>query len=112
MGFRIEYWRLQPLALPVVWRHCACCRTSQAFLCNERFRVNAQKKVLDVWLLYRCSECAGVWKFPVLSRCRVTELDPAVRAAFERDDPDMVQRHACDLTRLRQQVMRVQLSEH
>lgn len=111
MGFRVEYWRLQPIELPVVWRHCAGCRGSRAFICSERFRSNAQKKVLDVWLLYRCSDCDGVWKYPIVSRRRVTDIDPGLRAAFESNDLGTVWRYAFDLAALRLHVARIELSE-
>jgi len=111
MGFRMECWRLQPLALPVVWRHCACCQTLRAFICSERFRINAQKKVLDVWLLYRCGCCEGVWKFPILARCRVGAIAPELRDAFERNDPALAWRYGFDVARLRPQVTRLEMSE-
>ena len=51
---------------------------ARAFVCSERFRVNAQKKSLDVWLNYRCDSCEDVWKFPLLERRPVSELGPAL----------------------------------
>lgn len=111
MGFRIESWRLQPMELPVVWRHCVQCQRLAAFICSERFRVNAQKKVLDVWLLYRCGSCDDTWKFPVFERRLVSALDPELRASFERDDVATVWRHAFDVSRLGTYVARVELGE-
>lgn len=111
MGFRVESWRLQPVELPVVWRHCAGCRGSRAFICSERFRSNVQKKVLDVWLLYRCSECDGAWKYPILSRRRMADIDPGLRTAFESNDLGTVWRCAFDLAALRLHVARIELSE-
>jgi hypothetical protein len=111
MGFRIEYWRLQPVELPVVWRHCAGCRGSRPFICSECFRSNAQKKVLDVWLLYRCSHCEGVWKYPIVSRRRLADIDPGLHAAFESNDLETVWRYAFDLAALRVHVARIELSE-
>lgn len=111
MAFRIEYWRLQPLELPVVWRHCAACGTLRAFSCSERFRANAQKKVLDVWLLYRCVDCEGVWKLPILERRRVSEIAPELRAAFENNDAATAWRYGLDVALLRPHVVRLEMSE-
>jgi hypothetical protein len=63
---------------------CASCSTARAFVCSERFRVNAQKKSLDVWLNYRCECCEDVWKFPLLERRSVSELGPALDAFAAR----------------------------
>jgi hypothetical protein len=111
MAFRTERWRVQPVALPVVWRHCTRCAQLQAFICSERFRINAQKKLLDVWLIYRCQRCEERWKCAVLSRQSVTAIEPERLAAFECNDAAMVQRHACDLARLQQHVARIEVSE-
>jgi hypothetical protein len=85
---------------------------SSAFVCSGRFRSNAQKKVLDVWLLYRCSHCAAVWKYPILSRRRVADIDPTLRLAFESNELSTAWRFAFDLAALRRsQVTRIELSE-
>jgi hypothetical protein len=70
MGSSSERWRIRPLELPRPWRDCASCASARAFVCSERFRVNAQKKALDVWLKYRCASCDDVWKFPLRKRVR------------------------------------------
>jgi hypothetical protein len=111
MGFRVEYWQLRPAELPVVRRHCAGCGESREFVCSERFRSNAQKKVLDIWLLYRCSHCAEVWKYPIVSRRRVSDFDPRLHAAFESNDSGTVWRYAFDLAALRLHATCIGLSE-
>ncbi len=52
-------WRVTPLQPPLVRRHCSRCAAARAFACSLKFRTNAQKKRLDVWLIYRCSACAA-----------------------------------------------------
>ncbi len=107
MGTRSERWLLKPLSCPRPIRHCPTCRDFRAFICSERFRVNAQKKVLAVWLHYRCSECGGAWKYPVLERQSVATIDAMAYEAYVRHDIHMVWRHAFDVGRLRTYVMHV-----
>lgn len=106
MGSSSERWRIHPLELPRPWRYCASCASAQAFVCSERFRVNAQKKSLDVWLNYRCTLCDDVWKFPLFERRSVSELGAALDG-FARHDPGAVWKYACDIARLRPHVIRV-----
>jgi hypothetical protein len=90
-----------PLAPPRLIRHCPGCRETKAFVCAESFRVNAQKKIVDVWLNYRCERCDEVWKAPVLERTAVSSIGTDQLDAFFRNDAALVRRHAFDVTRLR-----------
>jgi hypothetical protein len=107
MGSWSERWRIQPLELPRPWRYCASCATARVFVCSERFRVNANKKSLDVWLNYRCTSCENVWKFRVFERRTVSELGGALLDAFARHDRAAVWKYAFDVARLRPHVIEV-----
>jgi hypothetical protein len=106
MGSSSERWRIRPLELPRPWRYCASCASARAFVCSERFRVNAQKKSLDVWLNYRCASCDELWKFPLYERRCVSDLGAALDG-FARHDPAEVWKYAFDIARLRPHVIRV-----
>jgi hypothetical protein len=107
MGCWSERWRIWPLELPRPWRYCASCATARAFECSERFRVNANKKSLDVWLNYRCALCEDVWKFPLFERRTVCELGGAQLDAFARHDQALVWRYAFDVARLKLYAIKV-----
>lgn len=106
MGSRFERWRIRPLELPRPWRYCASCSTARAFVCSERFRVNANKKSLDVWLKYRCESCDDVWKFPLFERRSVSDLGAQLEG-FARHDLAAVWKYAFDVARLRPHVIKI-----
>lgn len=108
MDFRSERWSIRPQELPRPWRYCATCSMARAFVCSERFRVNANKKSLDVWLNYRCDSCEDVWKLPLFERCAVSKLGPALDD-FARHDRATVWKYAFDIPRLRPHVIRIDL---
>ena len=112
MGLRsgrpCERWFIRPLAPPRAWRYCPTCKGASEFVCSERFRVNAQKKTIDVWLNYRCGSCDSVWKAPVIERRPVSQLSAALLEAFARDDEATVWKYAFDVARLRSHVIRVE----
>jgi hypothetical protein len=64
-------------AYPRAWRRCARCDGTVAFDCAGRFRVNAHRKRLDVWLIYRCSACGSTWNRPVHERRTKAEIGAA-----------------------------------
>jgi len=86
-------WRIVPLDAPSVSRHCARCNRIRAFVSTHRFRLNAQGRRVDVWLLYECSECQTTWKREVFAR-RTPEEIGGDFALFERNDAGIALREA------------------
>lgn len=74
-------------------RHCPRCNLSRRFASSGKFRVNAQKKRIDVWLIFRCTVCDDRWNWPVHERRPVGALDPAELDALMRNDPALAARH-------------------
>jgi hypothetical protein len=55
-----------------------------------RFRINANGKLLDVWLLVRCVSCDQTSKVTVHERIPVRSLDSLQLHAFETNDPALI----------------------
>lgn len=68
-------WRIASAAVPRVLLHCPRCERDRFFASSGRFRVNAQKKRLDAWLIYGCAVCGRTWNFPVFERRQVRDVD-------------------------------------
>lgn len=94
-------WEIQILSPPPVYKSCARCGKKSAFLSSGRFRVNAHRKTLDVWLIYRCADCGAVWNAPVVSRAPRASLSPEALAAFQENDAACALRCAMDRAALR-----------
>jgi len=56
---------------------CPDCPAGSATTGGGKFRVNANGKLLDVWLLVRCVSCHRTSKLTVHERTPVRSLDPA-----------------------------------
>jgi hypothetical protein len=111
VGYRFEVWTVRPKSLPKVRRHCSTCHESRAFVCSEKFRVNASKKSIDVWLIYRCEACDGTWNYGVIERRSVAEVNAAQLESFHSNCHRAVERVACDLVQLRRQVHEVDICD-
>lgn len=93
-------WRVTPLHPPQPQRHCGSCDTITPFVSSGRFRTNAQKKRMDVWLIYRCAICDETWNMPILERCPIAHIPPDRLQSFIHNDPAAAAHHAFDLSRL------------
>ncbi|GLW64835.1 hypothetical protein Arub01_30790 [Actinomadura rubrobrunea] len=69
---------------------CTACRAESATTGEGRFRVNANRKLLDVWLLVRCTSCDRTSKLTVHERVPVGPLDPAELDGYRVNDPELV----------------------
>jgi hypothetical protein len=74
-------------------RRCPRCKLERRFVSAGKFRVNAQKKRIDAWLIFRCTACDDRWNWPVHERRPVGALDPTELDALMRNDPDLAARH-------------------
>lgn len=93
-------WRLTPLHPPRPRRHCGSCNATTPFINSGRFRTNAQKKRLDIWLIYRCAVCDETWNMPIIERFPAALIPSDQLQCFMRNDPVTATRHAFDLSLL------------
>jgi hypothetical protein len=82
-------WVVRESGLPAVVKPCPDCSGTRHHP-SGKFRVNANGKLLDVWLLLGCAACGRTSKVPVCGRVRVQSLEPARRLAYQANDPAMV----------------------
>lgn len=81
-----ERWKIIPDAIPRVRRNCPKCKEKREFINSMKFRVNANGKNLDVWLIYRCEKCSATWNLAVYERCMVNEIPVKEYEGFLRND--------------------------
>jgi len=82
-------WAVRQSALPTVVRPCPDCSGTR-HRPSGKIRVNANGKLLDVWLLLSCAACDRTSKVPVHERVHVSSLEPARLVAYEANDPAVV----------------------
>lgn len=79
-----------------VRRHCKKCGGKREFVSSGLFRVNANKRKLDVWLVYRCARCGASWNLPIYERVSVGRLSPEEREGFAQNDAALARQYAMD----------------
>ncbi|MFI0983288.1 DUF1062 domain-containing protein [Streptomyces sp. NPDC021093] len=79
-------WVVAPTCLPVVLRRCHKCASSY-FRANGKFRVNANHKLIDAWLLALCAMCGDTTRITVLERANVRSVRPELLDQLHNNDP-------------------------
>lgn len=92
---RNALWVIRELGLPAIVKACVSCGFTRHHA-TGKFRVNANGKVIDVWMLIRCEQCGRTAKIPVHERVYVRALGPARRLMLEGNDRSMVRDLAMD----------------
>ncbi|WP_244282652.1 DUF1062 domain-containing protein [Micromonospora chersina] len=77
-----------PTCLPLVVRRCHVC-ASERFRASGKFRVNANHKLLDAWLLVLCTRCGDTAKLTLLERTNVRAIRPELLNRLHHNDPDL-----------------------
>jgi hypothetical protein len=81
-------WVVVPTCLPIVLRRCHAC-ASERFRASGKFRVNANHKLIDAWLLALCTVCGDTTKLTVLERMNVRSVRPEFLDLLHDNDPGL-----------------------
>lgn len=93
---RIEYvWEIIPKETPVIEKKCGRCNNNQ-FICSEKFRINSNKKMSDVWLIYKCTHCHSTWNMDILTRVNLSQIDLDLFSLFQENNVDLAWQYAFD----------------
>ena len=91
---RTEYiWEIKVKNTPVLKRKCNRC-SSNRFYCSNKFRMNAQKRNIDVWLIYRCVECDSTYNLSILSRIKPELIKKDLFLKFSENDENLAWEYA------------------
>ena len=88
-------WLVHSTDLPTIRRRCRTCPSTE-FRTQGRFRVNANHKLLDVWLLALCVQCGETIKLTVMERVHVRSIDPAMLTGFHDNAPALAAKLLAD----------------
>ena len=89
-------WLVTPIGYQSVVKYCPLCKIKRNFYPAGSFRINAQKKLLDIWSIYKCVQCDYTWNVEILSRVHVNRIDPHLYECFLLNNPLTVMRYSFD----------------
>lgn len=82
-------WAVVPTCLPIVLRRCHRCASGR-FRANGQFRVTANHKLVNAWLLALCTGCGDATKLTVLERMNARSVQPELLHLLYGNDPGLV----------------------
>ncbi|MFL1380354.1 MULTISPECIES: DUF1062 domain-containing protein [unclassified Nocardiopsis] len=83
-------WAVRRTRLPLLVLTCVDCACERATTKDGRFRVNANGKLLHVWLLVNCVGCDRTNKLTVHDRVPVRSLPADLLAGYTANSMDLV----------------------
>lgn len=92
----IEY-SIKPVSALKIIRNCAGCGRKTEYVSTGLFRVNANKKLVDVWLIYQCEKCKHTYNLSVIQRMQHSRIPKEQYAAFLKNDEEMALKYGTDL---------------
>ncbi|MEA2880218.1 MAG: hypothetical protein QOF14_5414 [Hyphomicrobiales bacterium] len=92
---RVE-WTVRPIEGQKIVRRCPGCETKRSFVSSGAFRVNAHKKLIDVWHIYKCERCDYTWNVDVIARTNRRQIDPDLYDLFLQNDEGEARRRTFD----------------
>jgi len=103
-------WEVIPTDTPLLKRKCNKCKNSDHYYNSDKFRLNSQKKYIDVWLIYRCVNCDNTYNITILSRTKPDLIDKELFRRFSMNDEETAQKYANDLQTIRRNNMELDYS--
>lgn len=90
-------WELVPENLPVVKRNCPKCNEKTNYISSEKFRVNANKNNLDIWLIYNCEKCKSTWNMTIYERIKPHSINKQEYEKFLSNHRELAREYAFNL---------------
>lgn len=75
---------------------CGGCKKKQIFVNTGRFRVNANGRRLDIWLIYRCQKCRHTLNIPIYERVSPDKLSRELYGRFLDNDEALAREYGGD----------------
>ena len=82
-----------PKNTPLLKRKCNHCGNDK-FYCSEKFRINAQKRNIDIWLIYRCLNCGNTYNMTIFSRTKIESINIDLLNKFSENNTEIAWKYA------------------
>ncbi|MGG7550035.1 DUF1062 domain-containing protein [Chryseobacterium arthrosphaerae] len=86
-------WEIRVKNTPLLKKKCSHC-DSDRFACSDKFRLNAQKKNIDIWLIYRCVKCSNTYNMTLFSRIRTESVSKEIFNKMSENNTEMAWEYA------------------
>ena len=92
---KIEY-KIIPDESFIIIRNCSGCGCKTSFHNTNCFRVNANGRKIDVWLVYQCTKCKHTCNLTIYERLNPESISKQEYEMFLNNDPVLALRYGTD----------------
>ncbi|WP_312301303.1 DUF1062 domain-containing protein [Chryseobacterium sp.] len=86
-------WEIRAKNTPLLKKKCNHC-DSERFASSDKFRLNAQKKNIDIWLIYRCVKCNNTYNMTLFSRIRTESVSKEIFSKMSENNTEIAWEYA------------------
>lgn len=94
-------WSVTPVGYQRIAKRCPSCCVKREFMPSGTIRANSQKKLLDIWSIYKCTHCDYTWNISLFTRLHVSKLDRQLHHRLMTNDAATVRHFAYDIATLK-----------
>lgn len=94
--FKERIWKIEPASAFGIIRNCPKCGKKVLYGSTGNFRVNANGKCVDVWLIYQCEVCKSTYNLSILERVNPRMLDSETYRQFMENDKELAVKYGTD----------------
>ena len=91
---------------------CGRCGKKTPFVSTRRFRVNANKNKLDIWLIYQCRKCGHTLNIPIYERIAPRKIPGELYEKFLANDEALAVQYGCNAGWLKGMHLAVEQKTH
>lgn len=91
MSYLNQTWEIKTTKVPKIKKHCSKCGEDTDFLNSYKFRVNANGKNLDIWMIFNCIHCKTSYNLTLFERIKPSTLDNDVLEAFTQNSETKIE---------------------
>ena len=82
----ITEYRVMPETAFKIIRNCPGCTEKTHYRSTGSFRVNANGKRVDIWLIYQCEKCRHTYNLSLYERTNAADIPPGEYEKFQAND--------------------------
>lgn len=94
-------WEVEYLTPAKVIRYCKKCGLKTEYISSNMFRVNAQQKRLDIWLIYKCKNYKDTWNMTIFTRINIVKISKVLLEKFMNNDLELAKGYGLNTTLLK-----------
>lgn len=103
-------WELVPMNLPVIKRGCPKCKEKSNFINTERFRINANKSSIDVWLIFQCEKCKSTLNMSLYERINPRDINKDEYEKLLANDRELIKLYGFNMSMYSKNKVEVDIS--